>query len=277
MTNSRRTLQQKGGWRPRDYLYHVLCQGEDVENARQSVEHQHPDYRCPNPNGIEIALIAETEAEAKQLVGRILQHCSSALPKEQSHCGLLNFTALGLDQDLPNRRFEEIHWLCTSAGSAAPCEHLSGLADIIHIHHFTQARPLIYPRFRNYQWRNQRELAAFWASLYLAQEIRSIPGLNWDSYASWSPGPTIGQTATGWGITPTDSVASLLADTQPAMCSDALHTLLVIEANFDLTLGDYVSVQEQLGEVIECELITTGWQTANSSGFGLKLLVCVAA
>lgn len=268
MTSSRRTLQRKG-WRLRDYLYHVLYQGEDVESARQSVGHQHPDYRC----GIEIALIAATEAVAKQLVGSILKHCSTALPIDEWRCGKLNFTALGLDQTWPNRSFDELHWLCTSSGSATPWEHLPGLVDTIHIHHFTQDKPPPYPHFRNYQWRNQQELAAFWASLYLAREIRGIPGLNWDSYAPWSPGPTIGQTAAGWGATPTAAVASLLANTPPAMCSSALHALLVIEANYDFTPGDYVSVLEQLGKVIECDVIPTGWLTADYSGCGLKLLI----
>jgi len=85
----------------------------------------------------------------------------------------------------------------------------------------------------------------------LAREIRGIPGLNWDSYAPWSPDPTIGQTAAGWGVPPTAAVASLLANTRSATCSSALHALLVIEANYDLTLGDYVSALEQLGKVIE--------------------------
>ena len=154
-----------------------------------------------------------------------------------------------------------------------PWEHLTGLADTIHIHHFTQAKPPAYPQFRSYLWQSQQELAAFWASLYLAREIRGIPGLKWDSSASYPSGSTVGQTAAGWGSTPTAAVASLLANTPLAMRSCALDALLVIEANYDFTWGGYATVIEQVSKAIGRDVIPTGWMTANYSGCGLKLLV----
>lgn len=154
-----------------------------------------------------------------------------------------------------------------------PWEHLSGLADTIHIHHFTQTKTQVYPPFRSYKWQSQRELAAFWASLYLAREIRGIPGLKWDSFASYLSGQTVGQTAAGWGSTPTAAVASLLANTPLAMRNFALDALLVIEANYDLTWGDYASVMEHVGKAIGHNVVPTGWMISNYSGYGLKLLV----
>jgi len=273
MTSSRCLFHRKKGWGPRDYLYHLLGLGEDVESARKSVEHQLTDCQELSTSNFEVALIAATEAEAKQLVSCILQHCSTALPVDGGRCGQLHFTALGQNQTWPDKRFDELHWLCTSPGSAMPWEHLSGLSESIHIHHFTQTEPQVYPPFRSYKWQSQRELAAFWASLYLAREIRGIPGLKWDSFASYLPGSTVGQTAAGWGSTPTAAVASLLANTPLAMCNFALDALLVIEANYDLTWGDYASVMEHVGKAIWHNVVPTGWMTANYSGYGLKLLV----
>lgn len=57
------------------------------------------------------------------------------------------------------------------------------------------------------------------------------------------------------------------------MRSCALDALLVIEANYDLTWGDYASVMEQVGKAIGHDAVPTGWMTANYSGYGLKLLV----
>lgn len=273
MTSSRRTFQRRNGWRPRDYLYHLLGLGEDVEGARKIVENQFTDIQRLSTSNFEVALIAATEAEARQLVSCILQRCSTALPIDGGRCGQLNFTALGQNQAWPDKSFDEFHWLCAPSDSAMPWEHLSGAADTLHVHYFTQAEPPAYPHFRSYLWGSQQELAAFWASLYLAREIRGIPGLKWDSYASWSPGSTIGQTAAGWGSTPTAAIASLLANTPLAMRSCARDALLVVEANYGFTWGDYADVMEHVGKAIGRDVIPTGWMSANYSGYGLKLLV----
>lgn len=273
MTSSRRTFQRKNGWRPRDYLFHLLGLGEDVESARKSLEHQLTGGQELSTGTFEIALIAATEAEAKQLVSCILQHCSNALPIAAGRCGQLNFSALGHNQAWSDKRFDELHWLCTPTDSAMPWEHLSSVADTLHVHYFTQPKPPAYPHFRSYHWGSRHELAAFWASLYLAREIRGIPGLKWDSYASWSPGSTIGQTSAGWGYTLTAAIASLLANTPLAMRSCARDALLVVEANYDFTWGDYANVMEQVGKAIGRDVAPTGWMTADYSGYGLKLLV----
>ncbi|WP_394562122.1 hypothetical protein [Aquipseudomonas alcaligenes] len=273
MTSSRRLFHRKKGWRPRDYLYHLLGLGEDVESARKSMEHQFTDCQELRTSNFEVALIAATEAEAKQLVSCILQHCSTALPIDGRRCGQLNFTALGQDQTWPDKRFDELHWLSTSSDSEVPWEQLSGLADIVHVHHFSKAAPLTAPQACNYQWRSQQELTDFWASLYLAREIRGIPGLKWDSFAPWPPGSTVGQTAAGWGSTPTAAVASLLASTPLATLDSAPDALLVIEANYGFTWGDYAYVMEQVAKAIGREVSSTGWMATNYSGYGLKLLV----
>lgn len=57
------------------------------------------------------------------------------------------------------------------------------------------------------------------------------------------------------------------------MRSCALDALLVIEANYDFTWGDYADVMEQVGNAIGHDVVPTGWMTADYSGYGLKLLV----
>lgn len=270
---SSRGLHREKGWRPHDYRYHLLGLDEDIESARKSVEHQFTNGQKLNKKIFEVALTAATEAEAKQLVNCILRHCSTALYIDNEHCGQLRFTALGQKQAWPNKHFDELHWLCTSPASVVPWEDLSGWAEIVHIHHFSQAPLPAIPQARNYQWQNQQELAAFWASLYLAREINGVPGLNWDSYGSWSPDSTIGQTSAGWGSTLTAAVAALLAGTPIEMRGCALSSLLVIEANEAFTWGDYCSVMEQVGKALRHEITPTGWITADYSGYGLKLLV----
>lgn len=224
-------------------------------------------------SSFEIALLAATETEAKQLMESLLKHCNTVLPVDGSRCGKHHFTALSQERICPEQRFDELHWLCSPANHSVPEEQLSELADIIHIHYFPPTRPHLYTSFRSYLWRTQLELTTFWASLYLAREMSSIPGLNWNSYPSRSLGSSIGQATAGWGSTPTEAVASLLTQTGYETRTRALQALLVIESNVSMTFGDYIDVLEQLDLVIQCDVIPTGWLTDEYSGYGLKLLL----
>lgn len=224
-------------------------------------------------SSFEIALLAATENEAKQLMESLLKHCNTVLPVYGSRCGKHRFTALSQEQICTEQRFYELHWLCSSVDSSVPTEQLSELADIIHIHYFTPARPHLHTSHRTYLWRNQLELTAFWASLYLARELSSIPGLNWSSYPAWSLESCIGQATAGWGSTHKEAVSSLLSQIGHDTRACALQALLVIESNHSLTFGDYVDVLEQMDLVIECDVIPTGWLADGYSGYGLKLLL----
>lgn len=258
-------------WQPRDYLYHLHCQGEDLESPTQLLEYR-TQCRQLIVGRFEIALVAATDTEAKQVLRCMLKHRSVTHEIGSHIFGLHHFTALGLNQDWPKRRFSELHWLNTSAPSPMPWERLCELADTVHIHHFAPPGPALQSPAHHYQWRNRQNLAAFWASLYQAREASNIPGLDWSSYASWSTGLCLGQVSAGWGTTPTTAVAALLAEMKPAIHGHATQALLVIKANHNFTLGDYTSILELIGPAIGCEVIVTGWQTADHAGYGLQLL-----
>lgn len=259
-------------WQPRDYLYHLHCQGEDLESPTQLQRYQTQCRRELIVGRFEIALVAATDTEAKQVLRCILKRCNVAHAVGQQHCGLHHFTALGLNQDWPKQRFNEVHWLNSLATSTTPWERLSELADTVHVHHFAPPGPVLQSSAHHYQWRNQQDLVAFWASLYQAREASNIPGLDWSSYATWSTGLCLGQVSAGWGDTSGAAVAALLAQMKPEMHGHAAQALLVIETNNNFTLGDYVNILELLGTTIGCEVIATGWQAADYVGYGLKLL-----
>ncbi|GLZ88082.1 hypothetical protein Pres01_41330 [Metapseudomonas resinovorans] len=259
-------------WRPRDFLYYLHCQGEDVESAKRGLAHQYPDYRELTMGHFEIALVAATDTEARQVLHGMRKHCGVAHPIGQRHWGRHHFTALGLNQNWPRRRFDELHWLNTTASGTTPWERLSESADTVHIHHFAPPGPVLQIPARHYQWRSRQDLVSFWASLYLAREGPCIPGLDWSSYANWSTGASLGHASVGRGATPAAAVAALLAQTEPAVLGNAVHALLVIEANHSLTLGDYASILELLGTAIGCEVIATGYLSANYADHALRLL-----
>jgi hypothetical protein len=255
-------------WRPGDYLYPLYCQGEEVEGAARFLAHQTPKRQELTMGHFEIALAAATNAEARQMMHCMLKHCGPG----QRECRRHRFTTLGLDQNGPRRRFDEVHWLNTSVSATTPWEYLFVLADTVHIHHFAPPGPPLQTSARHYQWRNRQELVSFWVSLYLAREGPCIPGLDWSSYATWSPGPCLGHASAGRGATPAAAVAALLAQTEPAIQGNAVHALLVIEANHSLTLGDYASIVELLETAIGCEVIATGCLSANYADYALRLL-----
>ncbi len=260
-------------WRTRDYLCHLHCQGEDLESDATLLACQTQSRRELTVGCFEIALVAATETEARQVLRCMLKHYSAAHSVGHQHYYLHHFTALSLNQDWPKGHFNELHWLNTSTTSPMPWELLSELADTLHIHHFTPPSPDLQSPAHHYRWRNRQDLAAFWASLYQAREAQNILGLDWSSYATWSTGLCIGQVSAGWGTTPATAVAALLAEIKLEMHGHAAQALLVIEANHSFTLGDYANTLDLLGVAIGCEVIATGWQAANYVGYGLKLLI----
>ena len=54
--------------------------------------------------------------------------------------------------------------------------------------------------------------------------------------------------------------------------TNAVDVLLVIEGNYDLSLGDYVDLLNQLEAEIKCDVAPSGWVAPEYSGYGLKLL-----
>jgi hypothetical protein len=103
--------------------------------------------------------------------------------------------------------------------------------------------------------------------------MQSIPGLNWDSYPTWRlPEHCIGQTVTSWGSTPNAAIDSLLTQAGHTRLTTVVDAILVIEGNYDLSIGDYVDLLNRLEAEIKCDVAPTGWVTPEYSGYGLKLL-----
>lgn len=221
---------------------------------------------------IKIGLAAETHTEARQVVNDIQMHCNGLLALDQLRFRRHRFTALDTAQSWSNQRFNEIHWLRASPSDPIPYPQLFAHAKIVHVHHLDPPASDTHPHARHYLWRSWDELAAYWASLYVARENPSVPGLDWNSYTTWSPGPGFGQVTNSWGTTAPLAATGLLAQVQPADHAGTTQALLLIESNLDLTIGDLTNVVDRLGAAIECQVIATGWLSKGHSGCGLKLL-----
>lgn len=221
---------------------------------------------------IKIGLAAETHTEARQVVNDIQMHCNGLLALGLLHFRRHRFTALDTAQNWSNQRLNEIHWLRASPSDEIPYPRLFAHANIVHVHYLNPSASDTHPHARHYLWRSWDELAAFWASLYVARENPSVPGLDWNSYTTWSPGPGYGQVTNSWGTTASLAATSLLEQVQPADHPGTAHALLLIESNLDLTIGDLTSVVDRLGAATECQVVATGWLSKGHSGCALKLL-----
>lgn len=267
MSNSRRSR-----WQPRGYFYQLLNQADDIESAAIDAAQKTLDLRERYSINFDIALVAETQAKAQQLLG-MLKQSSAALLAKANCFNRHRFTAHGLDQPWPERHFDEIHWLSSSSEEPPPSDFLSDMADVIHVHHLAPCKPLPCSGCRTYLWHTEQALAEFWTSLYLAREMPSIPGLDWDSYSSWQPAELcIGQAVTSRGPTPSAATAALLAQVKHARLSTAAEAILVIEGSYDLSIGDYVDILRTLESEVGCDVIPTGWTAPTYSGCGLRLL-----
>ncbi|MFP5422546.1 MAG: hypothetical protein ACLGID_13910 [Gammaproteobacteria bacterium] len=258
---------------PRDCLYHHLNQGDDTDSATTETHQKALNLREQYSVSFDIALIAETQSEAQQLMDRILELPGTCFPESVNYFDRHRFSAHGLDLPWPERQFDELHLLCSSPGQLPPKGLLDRLAGTIHIHHLAPFMAQAHPGYRSYLWCTEQALCEFWASLYLAREIQSIPGLNWDSYPTWQlPENCIGQAVISCGSTPNAAMASLLAQTEHTRLTTAVDAILVIEGNYGLSIGDYVDLLNLLEAEIKCDVAPTGWVTPGYSGYGLKLL-----
>ena len=258
---------------PHDYLYHRLNQGDDTDSAVPETHWKSLGPQELFSGSFEIALIAESQAEAQRLVDQVLAPSRAYFPERTNCFDRHRFSAHGLDELWPEQQFDELHFFCSSPDQPPPASHLDRLAGIIHMHHLAPCIAQEYPGYRSYLWCTEQALCDFWASLYLAREMQSIPGLNWDSYPTWQlPEHCIGQAVTSWGATPNAAIDSLLVQAGHTRLTNAVDVLLVIEGNDDLLLGDYVDLLNRLEVEIKCDIAPTGWVAPEYSGYGLKLL-----
>lgn len=258
---------------PHDYPDYLLNQGDNTDSATTETYWKSPGPREQISVSFKIALIAETQAEAQRLADQLLERLKAYTPESANCFSRHSFSAHGLDQPWPEQQFDELHFLCSSPDQPLPASHLDRLAGIINIHHLAPCMAQAHPGYRSYLWCTEKDLCDFWASLYLAREMRSIPGLKWDRYPKWQlPEHCIGQAATSWGSTPIAAIDSLIAQAGYTKLTTALDALLVIEGNYDFTLGDYVDILDRLETRIKCDVVPTGWLNPTYSGYGLKLL-----
>lgn len=259
-----------------DYLYHLLNQDGDIEDQATDTPQETQSARGPSSSHFSIAWIAETQAEAQSMVDRILALPVSGFPRQANGFDRHLFFAHGLDQGWPTtssgQRFDEVHWLRSASNNPLP-PHLDQLGGIIHVHHLAPCKAQAYPGFRSYQWRTEQALSELWTSLYLAREMQCIPGLNWDSYSAWQPAEScIGKATVAWGATPADAIDALLAEAKQATFAATTEAILIIEGNYDLSIGDYIDMLTAFEKEIGCNAIPTGWAIPDYAGCGLKLL-----
>lgn len=259
-------------WHSRDYLRHLLSRDEGIDGAAPLLADKITAKQTPSRDHIFVGWSSTAYLEAGRVVNDIHMHCNSPLTLGQLQFRQHQLTALEMAQDWPNKRFDEIHWLRALPSAPIPYLQLFAHAKIVHIHHLEPPGPDVHPHARHYLWANWDELAAFWASLYLARENSCIPGLNWDSYTAWSPSPRVGQVESSWGTTTALATSSLLAQLKPADHSDTTQALLLIESNLDFTFGDLINTAHRLEAAIEQQIIASGWLARGVSGCGLRLL-----
>lgn len=258
-------------WHSRDDLCRLPSRDESINGTASLLADKFTEQTPPGGH-ITIGWSSTAYVDAKQVVQDIKTHCNSS-----STLGLLRFrrhhiTALEAAQGWPDKRFDEVHWLEVPPSGPIPYLQLFAHADIVHVHHLEPPDSDIHPHARHYLWGNWDELAAFWASLYLARENPCVPGLNWNSYTTWSPGPGLGRVASFWATTAVLAAAGLLAQIKPADHAATPQALLLIEANLDLTVGDLISVLDLLETSSKHQVIATGWLSRGYSGCGLRLL-----
>lgn len=210
---------------------------------------------------LDIALLAPTRAQAEHLLARILQ---------AGNIEHARFFALGMDESRPEMFFHEVHWL-PGGNAVLPRQSLSSLAAIVHTHQWRLPYRELHSGFRHYIWDSSEQMAGFWASLYRARGNPAIPGLDWNSYADWSPGLRVGRSLRACGVNLAEAVELLSARLHDTPCRAAGQALLIIEAGCPVTFGGYVDALERLGRETGAEVIPTGWQVAQSSGCGLWL------
>lgn len=210
---------------------------------------------------LDIALLAPTRAQAEHLLARILQ---------AGNIEHAQFFALGMDESRIEKYFHEVHWL-PGGNAVLPRQSLSSLAAIVHTHQWRLPYRELHSGFRHYIWDSSEQMAGFWASLYRARGNPAIPGLDWNSYADWSPGLRVGRSLRAHGVNLAEAVELLSARLHDTPCRAAGQALLIIEAGCQVTFGGYIDALERLGRETGAEVIPTGWQVAQSSGCGLWL------
>lgn len=257
--------------RPRDYLFYLLGIGDDPDAASSIITQQ---SLLPIQEGFyEFALLAATEAEAIQACKAFHdagKRSHGVLKLRQSHH---RFEAIGLDAPWPKLRFHELHWLCGHLVSPADIERLKGLAYIIHVHHLQPVTPLSAPGVRVYQWRKEQDIFDFWHALYAARDNPNSFGLDWGSYAKWSPQQLIGRYASAQAKSPIQALQRLQNRVRLHQSDRAQEALLVVESTPTLTLGEYAQIVGGLAEVLGCEVAPVLHLTDLHEECKMKLLI----
>lgn len=256
--------------RPKDYLFYLLGIGDDPDAASSIITQQ---SLLPIQKGFyEVALLAATEADA-------IQACKAIHDAGKRSQGVLKlrqsrhrFEAIGLDAPWPTRRFHELHWLCGHIASPADIERLKGLADIIHVHHLQPVTSLSAPGVRVYQWRKEQDIFDFWHALYAARDNPNSFGLDWGSYANWSPQQLMGRYTSAQAKSPLQALQHLQNHVRLSELHDAQEALLVVKYKSTLSLGEYAQVVGTLESLLGCEITPALDLTEMSEGCSLKLL-----
>lgn len=257
--------------RPQDYLFYLLGSGDDPQVAVSLVAQQ---SLAPIQEGCyEIALLAATEEEALRACKAFRERGSSLHELHKLRQSRHSFHAIALDAIWPTQRFHELHWLCGQRASPANLQSLKELADIIHVHHLLPTPSAMPSGIRVYQWTKEQDMFDFWHALYVARDNPTLLGLDWSSYASWSPQQLIGSYVSAQAKSALQALQHLRNRVRLHQSDRAQEALLVVEGAPTFTLGEYAQITSSLEEVLGCEVAPVLHLTDLHEGCKMKLLM----
>jgi len=113
----------------------------------------------------------------------------------------------------------------------------------------------------------------FWHALYAARDNPNSLGLDWGSYASWSPQQLIGRYISAQAKSPLQVLQRLRSRVRHHQSDRAQEALLVVEGTPTITLGEYAQIIDGLEEVLGCEVAPVLHLSDRHDGCKMKLLI----
>jgi len=126
---------------------------------------------------------------------------------------------------------------------------------------------------RVYQWTKEQDMFDFWHTLYAARDNPNLLGLDWTSYATWSPQQLIGRYVSAQAKSALQALQHLRNRVRLNQSDRAQEALLVVEGTPTLTLDEYAQIVDSLAEVLGCEIAPVLHLTDLHEGCKMKLLM----
>lgn len=275
MTTFRAQLRRMHGWRPRDYLWDVLCSGEDLKVAMLEVASQHPGYLCKDIHCIHMGLLADTQAQADVWRSEILNNCDDLSLVHESSYGQINIHALGLDNcESVTQILDEIHVLNLSGIADGLHDRFLSKAKIINFHHYDGGSFTRNLDVRHFNWSSVTQTCSFIAHEIQALE-RPFLGTGWHEYIQWLPA---GGVCHVLEVENDDLIVALdeLSAKIAALSHSSTHrAFLLFRYGLEMTLGDLMEIHTRLQRLLNAdfELPIAGQLIDGQSNYCMKIII----